>query len=229
MATDRRGVAVTHLLDHLLLVPAAVAYLVIGLLTFAEAALFVGFVLPGETAVILGGALAASHRLSLTTLLVLVVTAAVVGDTVGYEVGRHAGPRLLTTRPLRRHRARIDTARDVLRRRGGAAVLLGRFTAFLRAVTPALAGLSRMPYRTFLLFNAAGALVWGVGATLLGYFAGASYQRVEQAVGRGSAGLLVLLVLVGAAVWHRRRGRGAARGRSDATSSRSSPSSEDVD
>ena len=53
-----------------------------------------------------------------------------------------------------------------------------------------------MPYRTFLLYNAAGALVWGTGATLLGYFAGASYQRVAQTVGRGSAGLLVLLVLV---------------------------------
>jgi membrane protein DedA with SNARE-associated domain len=214
---------VTHLLDHLLLVPPAVAYLVIGLLTFAEAALFVGFVLPGETAVILGGALAASHRLSLTTLLVLVVTAALVGDTVGYEVGKHAGPRLLTTRPLRQHRARIDGARDVLRRRGGVAVLLGRFTAFLRAVTPALAGLSRMPYRTFLLYNAAGALAWGVGATLVGYFAGASYQRVEQAVGRGSAGLLLLLVLVGLAVWHRRRARGRVAGRGDAPGAATEP------
>jgi membrane protein DedA with SNARE-associated domain len=91
-------------------------------------------------------------------------------------------------------------------------VLVGRFTAFLRAVTPALAGLSRMPYRTFLLYNAAGAVVWGTGATLLGYFAGASYQRVEQAVGRGSAGLLVLILVAGAVVWHRRRRtRGAGR------------------
>jgi membrane-associated protein len=217
---------VTHLLDDLLLVPPAVAYLVIGLLTFAEAAAFIGFVLPGETAVILGGALAATHRLSLTALLVLVVSAAVLGDTVGYEVGKHAGPRLLASRLLRRHRARIDAARDVLRRRGGPAVLIGRFTAFLRAVTPALAGLSRMPYCTFLPYNAAGALVWGVGATLLGYFAGASYQRVEQAVGRGSAGLLVLLVLVGAAVWHRRRARGAGRGSSE---SRQAPKPEQHD
>jgi uncharacterized protein (TIGR03382 family) len=68
-----------------------------------------------------------------------------------------------------------------------------------------------MPYRTFLLYNAAGAIVWGTGATLLGYFAGASYQRVAQTVGRGSAGLLVLLVLVGVVVWHRRKARGAGR------------------
>jgi membrane protein DedA with SNARE-associated domain len=214
---------VTHLLDHLTSVPPTVAYVVIGLLTFAEAGAFIGFVLPGETAVILGGALAATGHLSLPVLLVLVVTAALVGDTVGYEVGKHAGPRLLSSRLLRRHAERIDAARDVLRRRGGPAVLVGRFTAFLRAVTPALAGLSRMPYRTFLLYNAAGALVWGVGATLLGYFAGASYQRVAQTVGRGSAGLLLLLVLVAVVVWHRRRSRGAGHGRAETRGNRSEP------
>jgi membrane-associated protein len=195
----------THLVDHFLGVPPAVAYLLIGLLVFAEAALFVGFVLPGETAVILGGVLAATHRLSLNTLLVLVVVAAIVGDTVGYEVGKHAGPRLLASRPLRRHAARLDGARDTLRRRGGAAVLLGRFTAFLRAVMPALAGLSRMPYHRFLAWNAAGGLIWGVGVTMLGYFAGASYKKVERALGRGSAILLALIAVAAVVVWQRRR------------------------
>lgn len=195
----------THLVDHLLGVAPAVAYVLIGLLVFAEAAVFVGFVLPGETAVILGGVLAAAHRLSLTTLLVLVVVAAIVGDTVGYQVGKHAGPRLLASRPLRRHAARLDGARDVLRRRGGTAVLLARFTAFLRAVMPALAGLSRMPYGRFLAWNAAGGLIWGVGVTLLGFFAGASYKKVEQALGRGSAALLALLVVAALVVWQRRR------------------------
>jgi membrane-associated protein len=195
---------VTHLVDRLLGVPPGLAYALIGLLVFAEAAVFVGFVLPGETAVILGGALAAGHRLSLATLLVLVVVAAVVGDTVGYEVGKHAGERVLATRPLRRHADRLDGARAALRRRGGVAVLLARFTAFLRAVMPALAGLSRMPYRRFLAWNAAGGLVWGVGVTLLGYFAGASYQKVEQALGRGSAILLAVLV-AGLLVWRLRR------------------------
>jgi membrane-associated protein len=195
---------VTHLVDRLLGVPPGLAYALIGLLVFAEAAVFVGFVLPGETAVILGGALAAGHRLSLATLLVLVVVAAVVGDTVGYEVGKHAGERVLATRPLRRHADRLDGARAALRRRGGVAVLLARFTAFLRAVMPALAGVSRMPYRRFLAWNAAGGLVWGVGVTLLGYFAGASYQRVEQGLGRGSAILLAVLV-AGLLVWRLRR------------------------
>lgn len=195
----------TRLVDHLLGVPPSVAYLVIGALVFAEAAIFVGFVLPGETAVVLGGVLASSGRLSLTWLLVLVVVAAVVGDTVGYEVGKHLGPRVLRSRLLRRHQHRLEGAQDFLRRRGGAAVFLARFTAFLRAVMPALAGLSGMPYLRFLGFNAAGGLVWGVGVALLGFFAGASYAKVEAALGRGSAVLLGVLVLAALLVWHRRR------------------------
>jgi membrane protein DedA with SNARE-associated domain len=182
-----------------------VAYLLIGLVVFAEAAIFVGFVLPGETAVVLGGVLASSGRLSLGPLMVLVVAAAVAGDTVGYEVGKHAGPRVLQSRLLRRHRQRLDGARDFLRRRGGAGVFLARFTAFLRAVMPALAGLSEMPYRRFLAFNATGGLVWGVGVTLLGFLAGASYRRVESALGQGGAILLGVLLVGGLFAWHRRR------------------------
>jgi membrane-associated protein len=196
---------VTSLVDHLLGVPPMVAYLLIGVVVFAEAAIFVGFVLPGETAVVLGGVLASSGQLSLGRLMVLVVAAAVAGDTVGYEVGKHAGPRVLRSRLLRRHRQRLDGARDFLRRRGSAGVFLARFTAFLRAVMPALAGLSDMPYRRFLAFNATGALVWGVGVTLLGFFAGASYRTVEAALGRGSAILLSVLLVGGLYGWHRRR------------------------
>jgi membrane-associated protein len=200
---------VKQLVDHLLGVPPALAYLVIGGLVFSEAALFVGFVLPGETAVILGGVLAHSGRLSLPWLMVLVVVAAVVGDTVGYEVGKHAGPRALRSRPLRRHEERLDGGRDFLRRRGGAAVFVGRFTAFLRAVMPALAGVSHMPYGRFLAWNAAGGLVWGIGVVLLGYFAGASYAKVEQLLGRSSAVLLGLVVIAALVVWHRHRRRRA--------------------
>ena len=195
------------LVHSLLGVPPAVAYLLIGALVFAEAAIFVGFVLPGETAVILGGVLASSGRLSLTWLLILVVVAAIVGDSVGYEVGRLAGPRILQSKPLGRHKERLDGARSFLRRRGGMAVFLGRFTAFLRAVMPAMAGLSQMPYGRFLAYNAAGGLVWGAGVALLGYFAGASYKKVESLLGRGSAALLVLIVLTALVVWRvRRRG-----------------------
>jgi membrane-associated protein len=197
---------VTGLLDHLLHVPPGLAYVVIAGLVFAEAAVFVGFVLPGETAVVIGGVLAANGRLELAVLLPLVVGAAVVGDSVGYEVGRHFGPRLLRTRPLRRHARRLDGAQRILRERGRWAVFIARFTAFLRAVMPGLAGMSGMPYGRFLMFNAAGGLIWGAGVALLGYFAGASFTKLEHTLGRLSA--LLTVVVVGGALfawWRHRR------------------------
>lgn len=159
---------VTGLLDRLLTVRGPVVYAVIALVVFAEDALFVGFVLPGETAAVLGGVIASQGHVQLRLIMVLVVVAAVVGDSVGYEVGRHLGPRILNMRVLAKRRKRLDDAQAFLRRRGGSAVFLGRFVAFFRAMMPALAGTSRIAYRKFLAFNAAGGLIWGAGFVLLG-------------------------------------------------------------
>jgi membrane-associated protein len=194
----------SHLIGSLLSVPAPLAYALIAALVFGEAAVFVGFVLPGETAVLLEGVLASAGKLSLPAVLAIVVLAAVLGDSVGYEVGRHFGPRVLTWRPLRRHQTKLNAARESLRERGGWAVFLGRFTAFLRAVMPGLAGLSRMPYPRFLIYNAAGGVVWGVGVTLLGYFAGRSYDRVASLLSRSSIVLIGVLLVAALVVWHGR-------------------------
>lgn len=126
-------------------------------------------------------------------------------------MGARYGERVLELRPLRRRRERIDRARRYLRDNGGRAVFVGRFTAFLRAVMPGLAGISHLPYRRFLLFNATGGLLWGTGFTLLGCLAGASYTRVEKTVGRASLGLLVLIALAGFGAWLRARRRSAAK------------------
>jgi membrane protein DedA with SNARE-associated domain len=199
--------------ERLLDVPSPVAYALIAALVFGEAAVFVGFVLPGETAVLLGGVLAGTGRLSLPVLLLLVVVAAIVGDSVGYEVGRRYGPRVLASRPLRRHDQRLQGAQTFLRERGGSAVFLGRFTAFLRAVMPGLAGTSRMPYGRFLAWNAAGGAFWGAGVALLGYFAGASLSTIENILGRTSVAIIVVLLAAALFAWHRsrrKRERGAA-------------------
>ena len=174
------------IIDAIQSLPPAAAYAIIFALVFGEAAVFLGFVLPGETAVVLGGFLASTGHLEIVVLCVMVFVAAVLGDTVGYEVGKKFGPRV--------HRASGSCAdiapastrpRYMLRERGGPAVFMGRFTAFFRAVMPGLAGLSRMRYRTFLPWNALGGLVWGVGFCLLGYFAGSSYERVASEIGEG--------------------------------------------
>jgi membrane-associated protein len=206
---------VTGLLDHLLGAPAWAVFTVVALVVFAEDALFVGFVIPGETAAVLGGFLASRGHVNVATVCAVVVLAAIIGDTVGYEVGRRIGPRILRSQRQERHRQGLERAQDLLARRGGSAVFLGRFVAFFRAVMPALAGASRMPYPRFLAFNAAGGLCWGIASVLLGYFAGDSYARIEQVVGRDVAAVAVtVLVIVGLIAWrvHKRR-TGQAAGR----------------
>ena len=196
-----------HLVSQLLTLPAWLVLLVSGALVFAEDALFVGFVLPAETAAVLAGVAANRGHVSLTAVLITVSIAAIIGDTVGYEVGRHLGPRILRWHRLNTRRQQIEQARDLLARRGGIAVFLGRFVAFLRAMMPFLAGSARMPYRTFLAFNAAGGLIWASAVVLLGYFAGASYATIEKSIGKGAAlGVLAVLV-VGLLIWRLRRHR----------------------
>jgi len=197
---------VQNVLDAIQSVPPAIAYTIIGLLVFGESAFFAGFVVPGETAVLLGGFMASQGHLDIITLIVVVVVSAVLGDTVGYEVGKHLGPRVVGWGIFRKHAAQLDSAREMLRRRGGPAVFLGRWTAFFRAVMPGLAGLSRMRYPVFLFWNALGGITWGITYSLVGYFAGASYEKVASAIGKGTAVVVALLVIAGVA-WHVRRKR----------------------
>lgn len=214
----------TSLLDHLLTINPVLVYVVVTALVFAEDALFVGFVLPGETAAVLGGVIAGQGRVNLWLMIGLVVAAAVVGDTVGYEIGRHVGPRILRLRILDRHRHRLNDAQELLRRRGGWAVFLGRFVAFFRAVMPALAGTARMRYPRFLAFNASGGIVWGVGFVVLGYVTGNSYKAMEKSVGRVAALVVLGLVLVAVALWRIRAHRSdTARERGPDDDSRSAP------
>jgi membrane protein DedA with SNARE-associated domain len=195
---------VQRVVDTLLSVPPGVAMLIIAALVFGEAALFFGFVLPGETAVVYGGVLADAGKVSVALVVAVVIVAAVVGDSVGFEVGRVLGPRLVRAPVLRKHPDRVDQAQAYLRRRGGRAVVMGRFTAFLRAVMPGLAGASRMPYRRFLVFNVVGGVMWGSACVLLGFFAAHSISTITHALGVTSA-VVILLVVVGVLwAWHRR-------------------------
>ncbi len=213
-------------LNSLLNLHGWVVYVIVGLLVFAEDALFVGFVLPGETAAILGGVAASRGNVSVTLVCIVVVVAAIVGDSVGYEIGARFGPRLLSLRVLRRRAAQIERARAILARRGGPAVFLGRFVAFLRAVMPFLAGSAHMRYRRFLAYNAAGGVVWGVGTVLLGYLAGNSYATIEKTFGRAAALTVAALVVIGVIVWRIRRHRHERAIDAGGDSNRSEPGDE---
>jgi membrane protein DedA with SNARE-associated domain len=202
---------ISDILDRILNAPAPFVLAVVGAVVFAEDALFFGFILPGETVAILGGVAASRGHVPLPAVIAVVIVAAVVGDSVGFEVGRQLGPRILGLRVLERHQDRIDDARDFLTRRGGWAVLFGRWVAFFRAVMPALAGTSDMRYRTFLTFNVAGGVIWGTAVVLAGYLAGASYTAVEQALGKDAALVILALAIIALVVWHLRRRRAERR------------------
>jgi membrane protein DedA with SNARE-associated domain len=193
--------------DSILNVNPLLALTLVGLLVFAEDALFVGFVIPGETAAVLGGVVASRGHVALWTMMVLVVVAAIIGDTVGYEIGKHFGPRVLGLKVMEKRRDKLEKAQDFLRRRGGSAVFLGRFVAFFRAVMPALAGTSRMRYPRFLAFNAAGGLVWGAGFVLLGFLAGNSYETVAKAAGRDITAVVLVLAVIAFIIWRVRKSR----------------------
>jgi membrane-associated protein len=193
---------VANLIDGILNLSPFWLLLMAGLLVFAEDAIFIGFLIPGETAAVLAGAATAIGDVSLPVAILVIVAAAIIGDSVGYEVGqRFFGPKLLESRMVAKHRGRIAKAESFLRRRGGLAVFLGRFTAFFRAMMPALAGAARMRYRKFLFWNALGGIVWGTGFVLLGHVAGQSYDVVEKQVGRGVAVALVVAVAILILVW----------------------------
>jgi membrane protein DedA with SNARE-associated domain len=193
-----------RIIDLLLGVPIGIALVIIAALVFGEAALFFGFVLPGETAVVYGGVLAAAGKVPVAVVLLVVIAAAIIGDSVGFEVGRKLGPRIVRAPLLRTHPDRVEAAQAYLRRRGGRAVVAGRFTAFLRAVMPALAGASRMEYPRFLAFNALGGVLWGTLCVLLGYFAAHSISRITHYLGLTSGAIVVLIVLGLVWAWHRR-------------------------
>lgn len=183
-------------------------YVIAGALAFGEAAIMLGLVLPGETALLVAGFYAHQGVLSLPWMIVIAVVCAIAGDTVGYEVGRRIGPSLRTSRMgnlVGAHRwAKAD---DFLERHGGKAVFLGRLTAVLRALMPGMAGMSGMRYRTFLAWNAMGGLLWGAGCVLLGYAFSSALSTVEKYLTWAPIAVFTVLLLgwIGLKVRERRR------------------------
>lgn len=191
--------------DGLLNASPLLVAMVVFALVFAEDALFIGFVIPGETAAVVGGVIAGKGGIPLGTMIAVVVSAAILGDTAGYAIGKRFGPRLISRRIFDRKRPQLEKAQELLRRRGGPAIFLGRFTAFFRAVMPALAGLSGMPYRRFALWNIAGGVLWGSLFVILGYLAGNLYDQVAHIAGSAAAVVVAAVAVAVLVIWRIRR------------------------
>jgi membrane-associated protein len=200
-------------------------YLIAGGLAFTEAAILVGMVLPGETALLVAGVFCNPRygNLNLAVMIVIAVVCAIGGDSVGYEFGRTYGSALRRSRLGRWVGERRWAAVDAfIHRHGGKAIFLGRLTAVMRALMPSMAGMSGMRYRTFLLWNAMGALIWAPGCVLLGYAFASALNVVGETL--TWAPLAILAVVIAVAVFlHVRRQRieqdeGEAFAEADATS-----------
>lgn len=183
---------------------------VIGLVVAIEA---LGVPLPGETAVILGGLAANQGRLSIVAVIVVAAAAAIVGDNVGFMIGRRGG-RALLERPGRffEERQRMLAIGDpFFERHGPKAVFLGRWITGLRVWTSWLAGASDMRWPTFLVWNALGGTAWAISVALAAYYGGKSVETVFSKVGLyGGIAAGVLIVIGVAYVWRRRRRARAA-------------------
>ncbi|MDQ3462796.1 MAG: DedA family protein [Actinomycetota bacterium] len=180
-------------------------YVVLFALAVGESSAFLGLAVPGEAAVLGAGALAARGELDLAPVIVLVVVGAALGDTIGYGLGKRLGHgrdhgllgKVWSCARMRRVRAYMDE-------HGRRTIFVARFVGFFRALVPFAAGAVRMPYRPFLVYNLAGAIVWGTGTVLVGYVAG---ETAIDAVESASVFTAALVATVGILVYlvHRQR------------------------
>ncbi|MDT8408424.1 MAG: DedA family protein [Wenzhouxiangellaceae bacterium] len=183
------------ILQPLLELPPFTVYLLIGLLCWSEGAFFLGFVTPGELAVVTGGILASRDHLEMGILLGVVVLATVVGNATGFYVGHRWGDGMLAWTPLQRFFGpAIRKTQDFMFRRGEWAIVLSRVSTPTRIVVPFLAGASRVPYRRFVLFDVPASLVWAVVYATLGFVLGASWDVIKEL--SGNAALLVLILFL---------------------------------
>ena len=142
---------------------------------FVETGLLIGFFLPGDSLLFTAGLLVAegTFDIPLWVLLVTVPLAAIAGDQVGYTIGRQAGPRVFNRPDSRLFQQEfVDKAYSYFERYGPRTIVLARFVPIVRTFAPVVAGVSRMHYRTFLIYNVVGGVLWGAGVTALGYFLG---------------------------------------------------------
>jgi membrane-associated protein len=196
-------------------------YVLVGALAFLETGAFVGLIAPGETAIVLGGVVAAQGDVNLALMVLLAWLAAALGDLVSFALGKRLGrrfvlergPRLGITAP------RLERVESFFARHGAKAILAGRFIGIVRAVAPFLAGASDMRLRAFLPWSLIGTAVWATTFTLIGFAFNRSFNSAADTLTHGALALAVLAA--GALAWRAQVARSAAK--NAASSSPTSP------
>ena len=156
-------------------------YLVLVLIVFTETGLLVGFFLPGDSLLITAGLVAATGVLNIWWLNVLLIIAAVVGDSVGYAIGARMGPRLFTRpKSLLFNPRHVERTRAFYARHGAKTIVIARFVPLVRTFAPVVAGVAGMEYRRFVIYNVAGGVGWVTSMTWAGYLLGQTIPNIND-------------------------------------------------
>ncbi len=175
--------------------------LLIALIIFGESGMMVGFFFPGDTLLFSAGILAAGGKLNIITVLLTIAAAAIIGDNVGYHIGRKLGPRLFNKPDgVVFRKEHIDRATAFYEKYGSKTMLIAHFVPVVRAFVPVTAGAARMPYKQFVFFDAIGDIAWTLALTLLGYYVGSRIPGIEKYI--DPALILIVIIFVGPALWH---------------------------
>jgi membrane-associated protein len=153
----------------------------IAFIVFAESGLLFGFFFPGDTLLFLAGTLAAQGQFSIVTAVIVIVVSAILGGRVGYEIGHRAGPRLFKKEDgILFRREYIERSEAFYRKHGGKTIILARFIPIVRTFAPVVAGMGKMDKGRYTFYNIVGALMWGIGVTVLGYFFGQYIPDIDK-------------------------------------------------
>lgn len=175
--------------------------ILITLIVFAESGLLIGFFLPGDTLLFGAGLAASQGKLPLILLIISTALAAIIGDNVGYSIGRRAGPRLFKQKDGLLFRSEyLEQAEKFYESHGGKTIVLARFTPIIRTFAPVVAGAGKMDRRRFTIYNIFGGLLWTISMTLLGYFIGSKIPHLDKYIELVLLGVVVLSI--GLAVFH---------------------------
>ena len=173
-----------------------------------ERSIFLGLIIPGDIILALGGVYAGRKDLNLAAVIVIGTFAAIMGESIGYWLGRRYGRSLIKKLPLvGRLDKQFESAERYFRKRGGLTVAIGRYATAAGAFVPFVAGMSEMPYQTFLAYDVPAIAVWATGITLVGYYFGRNLDTVERILSRFGYAMLAVLILliIGQILWKRLR------------------------
>ena len=160
---------------------------------FAESGFLLGIFFPGDSLLFTAGILASQGFFDIRILTVVALLGAILGDNFGYAFGRRAGPRIFNREDsLFFHKDHLERAERFYKAHGGKTIILARFLPIIRTFAPILAGVGKMNYRTFLAYNIAGGVIWGMGATLLGYYLGNIVPDIDKYI----IPIIILIVFI---------------------------------